>query len=103
MILRIVKLSFRPDEVAKFEAYFEERRHRIRHYPGCTHLQLWQDRQDPCVFFTYSHWESDEALDAYRHSEFFGNVWKTIKPMFAQKAEAWSLNNIPAPVAVPAG
>ena len=96
MILRIVKLTFRTTEVEAFKAFFEERRHRIRHFEGCTHLQLWQDVKDPGVFFTYSHWTSEAALDNYRHSELFSTVWNSVKPMFAGKAEAWSVENIPA-------
>ncbi|RYD93748.1 MAG: antibiotic biosynthesis monooxygenase [Sphingobacteriales bacterium] len=102
MILRIVKLVFEADQVATFQKIFEEKRNAIRHFEGCTHLELWQDRNDPCTFFTYSWWLSEEALDDYRNSPFFGSLWKTLKLMFAQKAEAWSVNVIRWPETVPA-
>lgn len=102
MILRIVKLVFAAEQVARFQEIFQEKRNAIRHFEGCTHLELWQDRNDPCTFFTYSWWLSESALDNYRHSPFFGELWKGLKPMFAQKAEAWSVNVIRQPETLPA-
>jgi heme-degrading monooxygenase HmoA len=40
---------------------------------------------------TYSIWDSEEALNNYRDSELFGELWPKIKPWFAAKAEAWSV------------
>lgn len=42
MITRIVKMTFREEEVEAFKALFEERKSLIRNFKGCTHLQLWQ-------------------------------------------------------------
>ncbi len=92
MLIRIVKLSFRTEAVPDFLALFEEYRERIRHQPGCTHLELWQDRHEPSVFFTYSHWEEEQDLERYRHSELFREVWGTTRSFFAAKPEAWSVN-----------
>jgi quinol monooxygenase YgiN len=39
---------------------------------------------------TYSHWEDEGALNAYRSSELFSNLWAKIKPKFSKKPEAWS-------------
>lgn len=91
-MIRIVKLSFDPARSADFEAIFEARRHAIRHFPGCHHLELWKDKMHPGVYFTYSTWEDTAALDAYRHSPLFTEVWASIKGWFAGKPEAWSLD-----------
>jgi quinol monooxygenase YgiN len=101
MILRIVKLTFQTESIESFQEIFAGRREKIRHFEGCTQLELWQDRHDPRVFFTYSWWLSEAALDHYRHSEFFGVLWKSLKPMFAEKAEAWSVNVIRTNETVP--
>ncbi len=68
MIVRIVQMTFRQEEVNTFTTLFNERKELIRHFAGCTHLELWQDKNTPNVFFTYSHWESETALDHYRFS-----------------------------------
>ena len=75
MIVRIVQMTFREDKVQEFTALFEERRHTIRGFDGCNHLELWQDNNNPNIFFTYSKWESQTALDHYRFSEFFKDTW----------------------------
>ncbi len=91
MIVRIVQMTFRENEIDTFTALFEERRHIIRNFDGCTHLELWQDNTNPSVFFTYSKWESQAALDHYRFSEFFKDTWGRTKALFATQPHAWSV------------
>jgi len=92
MLVRIVKMTFRPDAIAAFEALFNDKKTFIRNFPGCLYLELWQDIQQPGVFFTYSHWTGEDALNAYRDSGLFKEVWQQTKPLFAAKAEAWSVH-----------
>ena len=87
-------MEFRPSEVDNFLEVFAERRERIRHFPGCTHLRLWRDLDRPHIFFTYSHWESADALEAYRTSELFRATWALTKPLFAERARAWSVEEV---------
>ena len=92
MIVRIVQMTFRPEEVENFKALFNERKERIRHFEGCTHLELWQDAHNPDIFFTYSIWQSETYLDHYRFSDFFKDTWSKTKVLFAEKPNAWSVN-----------
>jgi heme-degrading monooxygenase HmoA len=85
-------MNFREGEVAAFLALFEERKQLIRNFEGCSHLELWQDAHDPNIFFTYSHWESEESLNHYRFSELFKDTWTRTRALFADKANAWSVN-----------
>ena len=89
-LIRIVRMKFRADAVTDFRALFSERRSIIAAFEGCTHLELWQDAQDPTVFCTYSHWNSEAHLDQYRYSEFFKDTWARTRALFAEKAVAWS-------------
>jgi heme oxygenase (mycobilin-producing) len=91
MITRIVKMTFREEEVEAFKVLFEERKAMIRNFEGCTHLQLWQDQHNPAVFFTYSLWDSEEHLDQYRASHFFDDTWSLTKQKFAARPEAWTV------------
>ncbi len=90
MIVRIVRMEFRPDETTAFEALFNERQSRIRAFDGCQHVVLWRDAQNPAVYYTYSHWESLQHLDRYRFSAFFKETWGLTKALFAAKAQAFS-------------
>lgn len=91
MIVRIVQMSFRENEVNNFLALFEERKALIRGFEGCTYLELWQDAHKPYIFFTYSHWQSEQHLDHYRFSELFKDTWARTKALFADKPQAWSV------------
>ena len=90
MIIRIVKMTFAPEHVADFEELFEETKEQIRNFPGCMHLQLLNDVDNPNIFFTYSHWRSKEDLKNYRNSALFADVWPRTKVLFGGKPEAWS-------------
>jgi quinol monooxygenase YgiN len=92
MIVRIVKMTFRPEEVATFQELFVGWKPRIRNFPGCEHLELLHSVDDPRVFFTYSHWNGPSDLEAYRISDVFASVWPTVKGLFAAPAEAWTLD-----------
>lgn len=84
-------MTFRPDCIPAFTMLFDERKQTIRNFKGCTHLELWQDSNNPAIFFTYSHWLSEADLDHYRFSPFFKDTWGKTKALFAQKPQAWSV------------
>ncbi len=90
-MIRIVKMTFKPEEIANFEQLFLERKEKIRSCEGCTGLQLLQDKTNPAIFFTYSHWQDPTYLEMYRTSPLFADTWKTVKAWFAAPAEAWSV------------
>ena len=91
MIKRIVKLTFQEDKVADFLRVFEENRIKIRQCPGCNYLEVWNVQNQSNVFFTYSFWDSEAALNAYRYSELFKNTWSQTKILFSDKPEAWTV------------
>lgn len=90
MITRIVKMTFREEEVANFKLLFQQNMKQIKAFSGCHHLELLQEEKEGNIFFTYSVWESDIALQNYRQSTLFKTVWANTKSKFAQRAEAWS-------------
>lgn len=94
MITRIVKMSFHAHTLDSFLQLFEERKATIRAFPGCTHLELLKDINDPNCFFTYSKWQNEAALNNYRQSEFFIETWASTKKLFAAKPEAWSVESV---------
>lgn len=94
MITRIVKLTFQEEKTDDFLQIFEESKESIRQFPGCRHLELWREKKDLSVFFTYSCWESEEKLNRYRESEVFRQTWSRTRALFAKKPQAWSLEKI---------
>ena len=92
MLTRIVKMTFEPENIPSFERLFKASEKGIRGFPGCLKVNLLQDTQNPSVFFTYSQWESEAALEAYRQSDFFLSVWGQTRSLFSERPMAWSLN-----------
>ena len=90
MLIRIVRMTFKPEHTAAFLQLFHDSEDRIRQMTGCLHLELWQDASSPNIYCTYSHWESEEALNSYRKSALFGEVWPATKALFAAPATAFS-------------
>ncbi len=94
MLIRLVRLEFRPEHAPGFADFFAVEAVGIRAFPGCRHVEAWRDREDPCRYFTLSHWDSAEALEAYRASDFFRGNWATVKAWFAGRPKAWSLEAV---------
>ncbi|MCK5536275.1 MAG: antibiotic biosynthesis monooxygenase [Bacteroidales bacterium] len=93
MIIRFVKLSFSPQNIAKFKEFEQSIAAKIVDFEGCTFLEILQDINNPEIFFTHSHWKSAQDLDNYKNSEFFKQTWNTTKQWFNGKPEAWSLRD----------
>lgn len=101
MIKRIVKLTFRPEAVDAFiTEVFEQSKQQIRAFPGCVHMELLRDVNVPNVLFTMSKWENELALEAYRNSDLFKFTWARTKALFAERAEAWSMEVLDVPAAL---
>jgi heme-degrading monooxygenase HmoA len=94
MFVRIVKLSIDPTKIDVFKKHFDGVKHHIRNAPGNRFLELYQDKKNPSLFFTYSYWEHETDLENYRNSDLFNEVWTFTKKLFNDKPEAWSVSKI---------
>jgi heme-degrading monooxygenase HmoA len=84
-------MDFEPEKVEAFTALFSATKDKIASFDGCTNLELLHSIDEKNVFFTYSFWESEKHLEAYRNSDLFKQTWAKTKILFRNKAEAWSL------------
>ena len=91
MIVRLVKLEIKVQHIEDFRQLTENEKTGILNFKGCSHLEIFQDTSNPHLFFTLSHWDSQDALDQYRKSDFFRGNWEKVKQWFSHKPEAWSL------------
>ena len=94
MFVRIVKMSFDPSRIEEFLENFNEKKENIRNFKGCRFLELYRDKQQDNIFFTYSYWEAETDLENYRQSDLFKGIWAKTKPMFNGKPEAWSVDKL---------
>ena len=90
-------MSFHDEHISTFLTNFNQKKKQIRNFKGCHFLELYRDKQNNSVFFTYSYWENETSLENYRHSELFKTVWAKTKPLFNKKHEAWSVDKIDSP------
>lgn len=94
MFVRIVKLSFKPEKIKTFLAYFENQKEQIRNFNGCCLLELYRDKKNTNIFFTYSYWKTEQDLESYKSSDLFKKVWGNTKIHFNDKPEAWSVDKL---------
>ena len=90
MINRIVKMTFQEDKLEDFIKIWEGSRKKIAARDGCYFVEMMQSVEPRNICFTYSVWENEEALNAYRNSDLFKGVWKKTKALFDDKPQAWS-------------
>ncbi len=89
-LIRIVRMTFQPDKVEDFLTIFNESKDKIRSIPGCQELQLHKDVYADNIFITYSKWDNEDSLLAYRSSELFVSVWPMTKALFIKPVFAFS-------------
>jgi heme-degrading monooxygenase HmoA len=94
MFVRIVKMSFHEENIPKFLENFNSIKEKIRSAEGNRFLELYQDKYNPGIFFTYSYWETEDDLENYRRSALFDEVWTFTKKLFNDKPEAWSVDKL---------
>ena len=87
-------MQFDKDKIDAFLKIFDSVKTNIREFEGCNGLTLFQDINDNTILFTYSYWESKDALEAYRHSTLFKSTWANTISLFADKAKAWSVREL---------
>ena len=87
-------MSFHEENIPKFMENFNLIKEKIRNSPGNRYLELYQDKNNPEIFFTYSFWETEEDLENYRKSALIDEVWTFTKKLFNDKPEAWSVNKL---------
>lgn len=94
MFIRIVKMSFHEEKIPVFLEHFHTVKDQIRSYPGNNFLELYQDKNNPEIIFTYSVWNHDDDLENYRNSDLFKEVWAFTKALFNDKPQAWSVDKL---------
>lgn len=94
MFVRIVKMSFHPEKIEEFLDNFNTKKEFIRKSKGCRLLELYRDKENTNIFFTYSYWETKQDLENYRNSELFKGVWAKTKVLFNDKPYAWSVDKL---------
>ena len=95
MIKRIVMMELLPGREGLFLDIFEQVKMDIRAQKGCLGLEVLQSSQNGHVsVWTISLWESELDLDLYRSSPLFKQTWSSVKPLFSDKARAWTLTSI---------
>ena len=94
MFVRIVKMSLSEIHIDEFLTNFDLKKEQIRHFKGCSFLELYRDKEHPNIFFTYSYWDTKTDLENYRKSILFKEVWATTKLFFNAKPQAWSMDKV---------
>lgn len=94
MITRIVMLNFQPNKVAEFLEIFTQNKQLLAKSNGCIRLEIFESTSDNDTYFTISNWQSEEHLERYRQSDLFKEIWSKVKPLFNNKAQAWTLKTL---------
>lgn len=92
MIKRIVKMNIIPGREVAFREIFTSVKQAIREQPGCLGLELLRlDEGGQTSLWTISLWDAAESLERYRQSALFADTWSRVKPLFADRSQAWTL------------
>ena len=95
MVKRIVIMHLMPEVETRFLEIFENIKSEVRSHQGCLGLELLRSANPTeLIICTISLWQSADDLETYRASPLFQKTWSEVKPLFASKAQAWTLSSI---------
>lgn len=84
-------MTLKAGHIMEFVDIFNESAELIDSFEGCLGVKLLMNADNENVYFTLSKWQSENHLNFYRSSGLFKTTWAKVKPLFSEKAEAWSL------------
>lgn len=93
MIVRIVHMFFHPNALHEILPLIQRQIRAVEAFPGCIAVKLFRDTNNPDHLCTISIWEDQGALEDYRHSSQFVEVWSVLKRHFAKPPQAYSLKD----------
>jgi heme-degrading monooxygenase HmoA len=93
MITRIIKLTVNiaPEDFLK---YMESIKSDFDDFEGCKQLEVLRGKIDGDVFFIYTTWEKNVALNIFRRSDFNKKFWKKLLDVSQSRPQVWSVENI---------
>ncbi len=94
MLTRIVTMHFKQEHLEAFFQLFKEVKPKIEASNGCQSVTLFQDMKNESTVITYSIWNDEAALEAYRQSGLFLGTWAKTKVLFSDKPSAISLRKV---------
>lgn len=88
-------MHLKPGTEALFLDIFELAKKEIRSQKGCMSIELLRSSNENMTsLWTISSWNSEADLESYRASALFKKTWSAVKPLFSDKAHAWTLTSI---------
>ena len=64
-VLVVIEARIKPECLTEMTAYTAERVPEARDFPGCQHVDVYFDTQDPCRMWTVGTWDSIEDNKKY--------------------------------------
>lgn len=93
MITRIIKLATK-DTPEDFMEYMNEVIPEFSAMEGCQQVEVLRGKINEHIFFIYTIWKNNTALNKFRHSEFNQVFWNKLMEMSESRPQVWSVENI---------
>ena len=88
MIVIHVQTKVKADKRQEFLAEVKKDLETSRAFKGCVQFGWGEDVTQPNTFTLYEEWESAEAFNAYKDSDYFKQVGNVVMPLFAEEPQS---------------
>src|SRR5690348_8309930 len=87
IVIRVI-VNTTPEKSAEFLAEVEQDTAEAHGFAGCIAYQWTVSVQEPTRFLLYEEWETLDALNAFKNSEYFQNNGKALFPLISGKPDS---------------
>jgi len=94
MILRVVKMELIETKIGLFERFMSNLKDEKLRQEGCLHHDIFCDKDNNSIYFSYTIWNNEKSLKKYKKSELFKVVSQTIRSFCVKEPLAWTVENV---------
>lgn len=96
-----VGLRVRADALPQFVQHAQEEAAEVpQRFAGCLRYGFFAQLGDPSAFLLYEEWRDRESFEAYRHSDYFGEIGQRVRPLLDGRPDGAYFVAEPASTAV---
>lgn len=77
---------------ALFKQTLKDYQKALKEQKGCMHLDMFSDKKEKDIFYSYTIWDNDTNLKKYRKSALYKELSGKILPLCDKEPKAWTVD-----------
>ncbi|OFY24093.1 MAG: hypothetical protein A2W98_14235 [Bacteroidetes bacterium GWF2_33_38] len=81
-------------ENKSFATFMKPFQQKIRNFDGCIHHDIFPDKENDDIFYSYTIWKSESKVKKYRNSDLIKHISEAVMPKCTKEPIAWTVDEV---------